>query len=98
MTAELGGRAATSDDGRKKSPTGRNHDPVGYRSWALPLAGPTDNIIRQWFSGLDMKMNIISPLPYSEVMRQARGKKPGIRFHIQRAEIRQPVPALNRNV
>ena len=64
-----------------------------HRSRALPLAGPTDNIIRQWFSGLDMKMNIVSPLPCSEAIRQARGKKPAVRFHIQRAETRQPVPA-----
>ena len=30
-----------------------------HRSWALSLAGPTDDIIRQRFSGLDMGMNIV---------------------------------------
>ena len=64
-----------------------------HRSWALLLVGPTDNIIRQRYSSLHPKMNIVSPLPFSEAMRQARGEKSAVCFHIQGAETRQPVPA-----
>ena len=69
-----------------------------YRSWALLLAGPMDNIIHQWFSGLDVKMNIVSPLALLRSNATSEREKPGVHFHIQRAETRQPVPAPNRNV